>query len=78
MRAKTAQEDRIPLGTVARTGEVCPQDGVWSVRHVVRIWPQATRYLRKGEIMPPLDFVIRRFAIVNALFGKRIYRTDET
>ena len=58
VRAKTAQEDRIPLGTVARTGEVCPQDGVWSVRHVVRIWPQATRYLRKGEIMPPLDFVI--------------------
>ncbi|MFL9939125.1 sel1 repeat family protein [Paraburkholderia graminis] len=30
--AKSAKDERVPLGTVARTGQVCPQDGLWTVQ----------------------------------------------
>ncbi|MCA8012653.1 sel1 repeat family protein [Burkholderia vietnamiensis] len=75
---KSTQEDRMPLGTAARTGEVCPQDGIWSVRHVSRVCLEATRYVSKGEIMPPLAVDNPRpLPGLDALLGMRVHSTDE-
>lgn len=69
----------MPLGTAARTGEVCPQDGVWSVRHVARVCLEATRYISKGEIMPPLAINNSRpIPGLDALLGMRARSTEET
>ncbi len=76
---KSAEAQRVPLGSAARTGEVCPQNGIWSVRHVASICLEATRYFRKGETMPPLTINNRRMIPgLDALLGMRTYSTDET
>jgi uncharacterized protein len=76
---KSTEAQRVPLGSAARTGEVCPQNGVWSIRHVARACPDATRYFRKGETMPPR--VVnnpRMIPGLDALLGMRVYSIDET
>ncbi|MEY2565748.1 MAG: hypothetical protein QOE35_277 [Actinomycetota bacterium] len=40
---------RIPLGTTARTGERCPESGVWEVVGT----PTTTAPITEGERMPP-------------------------
>lgn len=40
---------RAPLGTTARTGEKCPESGVWSVVG----YPSTTAPIAKGNTMPP-------------------------
>ncbi len=76
---KSAEAQCVPLGSAARTGEVCPQNGIWSVRHVASICLEATRYFRKGETMPPLTINNRRMIPgLDALLGMRTYSTDET
>lgn len=40
---------RAPLGTTARTGEKCPESGVWQVVGT----PSTTAPIAKGNIMPP-------------------------
>lgn len=52
--AKTAKDERVPLGTVVRTGEVCPQSGVWCDKHWASVSYDATQHFRKGETMPQL------------------------
>jgi hypothetical protein len=42
---------RVPLGTTARTGEVCPESGVWEVVGT----PTTTAPIAEGERMPPYD-----------------------
>lgn len=42
---------RVPLGTTARTGEVCPESGVWEVVGT----PSTTAPISRGNRMPPYD-----------------------
>lgn len=38
-----------PIGTIAKTGEVCPQSGVWESISI----PATTAPIAKGNRMPP-------------------------
>lgn len=38
-----------PIGTIARTGETCPESGVWKVVGT----PTTTAPIAKGNRMPP-------------------------
>ena len=40
-----------PLGTTARTGETCPESGVWRSQSN----PSTTAPIAKGNRMPPYD-----------------------
>ncbi len=40
-----------PLGTKARTGERCPESGVWQVIGT----PTTTAPIAKGNVMPPYN-----------------------
>ncbi len=42
---------RSPIGTKARTGEKCPESGVWKVDG----YPTTTAPIAKGNVMPPYD-----------------------
>lgn len=42
---------RAPIGTKARTGETCPESGVWKVEGS----PSTTAPIAKGNRMPPYD-----------------------
>ena len=45
----TLRGTRLPLGTTARTGEKCPESGVWKVVGT----PTTTAPIAKGNTMPP-------------------------
>jgi uncharacterized protein len=75
--AKSAKEERVPLGTVARTGQVCPQDGLWTVSQFAGVSYDATRRFRKGETMPQLVLNDPRpIPGLDALLGMRKHRSD--
>jgi len=38
-----------PIGTTAKTGETCPESGVWKVQGT----PSTTAPIAKGNTMPP-------------------------
>ncbi|SMF33140.1 hypothetical protein SAMN05428998_111105 [Tistlia consotensis USBA 355] len=40
-----------PIGTTARTGERCPESGVWKVVGT----PTTTAPIAKGNVMPPYN-----------------------
>ncbi|MCB2061050.1 MAG: hypothetical protein R3E09_01970 [Novosphingobium sp.] len=40
---------KVPLGTTARTGERCPESGVWEAQAS----PSTTAPIAKGNVMPP-------------------------
>lgn len=42
---------KAPIGTTARTGEVCPESGVWKVSGT----PSTTAPIAKGNRMPPYN-----------------------
>ncbi len=42
---------RVPLGTKAKTGEKCPESGVWKVDGT----HSTTAPIAKGNTMPPYD-----------------------
>jgi len=42
---------REPLGTEARTGEICPESGVWKVKAA----QSTTAPIAKGNRMPPYN-----------------------
>jgi uncharacterized protein len=82
LRVRTAHEkeleSRVPLGTLVRPGEVCPQDGVWCVRGFASVSYDATRRFRKGETMPALALKDPRpIPGLDWLLGMRAYRTTE-
>ncbi|RAR51919.1 hypothetical protein C7401_13582 [Paraburkholderia unamae] len=69
--------ERVPLGTVVRTGEVCPVDGMWCDRHWASVSHEATRHFRKGETMPQLVLDDRRpVPFLDSLLGMRKHRTN--
>jgi TPR repeat protein len=75
--AKSAKDERVPLGTVARTGQVCPQDGLWTVQRFADVSCDATRRFRKGETMPQLALNDPRpIPGLDWLLGMRKYRSD--
>lgn len=41
----------MPIGTTARTGEKCPESGVWNVVGT----PTTSAPIAKGNVMPPYD-----------------------
>lgn len=43
------QGTRVPIGTTARTGQKCPESGVWEVVGT----PTTTAPISKGDTMPP-------------------------
>lgn len=44
-------QHKSPIGTKARTGEVCPESGVWRAESV----PSTTAPIAKGNRMPPYN-----------------------
>lgn len=42
---------RVPLGTTARTGQTCPESGIWEVVGS----PSTTAPISKGNTMPPYN-----------------------
>lgn len=42
-------EQTMPIGTTAKTGEACPESGVWKVLGT----PTTTAPIAKGNRMPP-------------------------
>lgn len=42
-------QTKCPIGTTARTGETCPESGVWEVVGT----PSTTAPIAKGNTMPP-------------------------
>jgi hypothetical protein len=42
---------RSPLGTTARTGETCPESGIWKVLG----YPSTTAPIAAGNRMPPYN-----------------------
>jgi hypothetical protein len=46
-----AATKRAPIGTRARTGEICPESGVWKVEGT----PTTTAPIAKGNRMPPYN-----------------------
>lgn len=42
---------RLPLGTTAKTGEKCPESGVWTSVST----PSTTAPIAKGNTMPPYN-----------------------
>jgi len=45
------QTARKPIGTLARTGETCPESGVWEAQSS----PSTTAPIAKGNRMPPYN-----------------------
>lgn len=39
----------VPIGTTAKTGEHCPESGIWQVSGT----PSTTAPIAKGNVMPP-------------------------
>ena len=74
---KSAKEERVPLGTIVRTGQVCPQDGLWTVSQFAGVSYDAARRFRKGETMPQLVLNDPRpIPYLDALLGMRKHRSD--
>ncbi|HDR9037103.1 TPA: sel1 repeat family protein [Burkholderia vietnamiensis] len=76
---KTSQQDlpenlatRLPLGTVARTGQQCPEDGVWCAKLDAGQVGDAKRRFLKGDALPSV--VVhepRRLAVLDSMLGIR-------
>lgn len=76
---KASQQDqpqtvaaRLPLGTVAHTGQQCPQDGVWCAKlNAGQIGDTERRFL-KGDALPSvIVHEPRRLAVLDSMLGTR-------
>ena len=66
------QPTRLPLGTVARTGEPCPQDGVWCASIAKGAVADAEQRFLKGMSLPSLTvYQPRKFAWMDQWMGTR-------
>ncbi|MFM0366231.1 SEL1-like repeat protein [Paraburkholderia sediminicola] len=79
MSGKLSQEEqptdvtvRLPLGTVANTGERCPEDGVWCAKAKEGQIGDAQRRFLKGDTLPSLVVQEpRTLSFLDRLKGKR-------
>ncbi|WP_425194986.1 SEL1-like repeat protein [Paraburkholderia phenazinium] len=63
---------RLPIGTIATTGEPCPEDGVWCARLSKGQMGDAQRRFLKGDVLPSL--VVhepRKVALLDQVMGLR-------
>lgn len=75
--SKTSQVERLPLGTVAKTGERCPQNGIWCAKRWARRTSEATQSFGKGDVMPALVISDPRLLpVLDALLGKRTRKLE--
>ena len=75
--AKTAKDERVPLGTVVHTGEICPQSGVWCDHRWASFGDTARGRFRKGETMPQLALNDRRVIPgLDRLLGMRVHHAN--
>lgn len=66
------QVHRLPLGTVALTGDKCPEDGVWCANLGTRQAVNAQRRFAKGDPLPPLAIQApRQLAMLDRFMGTR-------
>ena len=76
---KTSAEDqpatvaaRLPIGTLATTGEPCPEDGVWCAKLSKGQTGDAQRRFLKGNVLPSLIVhEPRKVAVLDQLMGLR-------
>lgn len=84
--SKTSQEEqpakvatRLPIGTIASTGDTCPEDGVWCAKLEAGQLGDAQRRFLKGDTLPSL--VVhepRKVAFLDSLMGTRQQTTKVT
>jgi TPR repeat protein len=82
--SKSAQTDqsanvvgRLELGTVVRSGAICPQSGVWCGHRHLSLPVEEKARFRKGETMPQLVlYRSRAIPLLDDLFGMRRVPTD--
>ncbi|WP_230624909.1 sel1 repeat family protein [Burkholderia cepacia] len=63
---------RLPLGAVARTGQQCPEDGVWCAKLEAGQVGDVERRFLKGDVLPSV--VVhepRRLAVLDSMLGTR-------
>lgn len=63
---------RLPLGTVAHTGQLCPEDGVWCAKLGAGQSGDTQRRFLKGDALPSV--VVhepRRLAVLDSMMGMR-------
>jgi hypothetical protein len=74
---RSAETERVPLGTLVSPGNVCPQDGVWCVQPFDIRNPEATRRFSKGETIPNLVLNDPRIIPgLDWLLGMRTHKTN--
>nr|WKF59304.1 hypothetical protein HUO10_003813 [Paraburkholderia busanensis] len=77
--SKTSSEDqpatlasRVPIGTVATTGQVCPEDGVWCAKLGKGQTGDSQRRFLKGDVLPSLVVhESRKLALLDKLMEPR-------
>ncbi|SDH02383.1 hypothetical protein SAMN05216466_106400 [Paraburkholderia phenazinium] len=77
--SKTSAEDqpatvatRLPIGTVASTGDPCPEDGVWCAKLGKGQMGDAQRRFLKGDVLPSLIVhEPRKVALLDQVMGLR-------
>ncbi|AIY40552.1 Sel1-like repeat [Collimonas arenae] len=62
---------RLPLGAIVRTGERCPENGVWCSQLDASRGNNAKENFRKGDLMPLLVVYLDRAAWLEQLIGPR-------
>jgi hypothetical protein len=66
------EEARLPIGSIARTGETCPQDGVWRVSLAKGKVGDSERRFLKGMQLPSLTvYAPRKFEWLDRWLGIR-------
>jgi len=77
LKQKNAQGNRVPLGTVVRADEVCPETGVWCAKDWQGYATEATRRISKSEIMPRLTINHPRpVRLLDAFLGMCVERIN--
>ncbi|WP_254776220.1 sel1 repeat family protein [Ralstonia sp. 25mfcol4.1] len=64
---------KLPLGTRAKTGQPCPESGIWCVPEAATVFAGATRHFRKGDVLPEFEMPKpRRLSWLDDLLGERV------
>lgn len=71
-QTSTSSSARLPIGTAAYSGDVCPQDGIWRANAGAQQTEAAHRRFAKGDTFPSLTVdEPRQLALVDRWLGSR-------